>query len=205
MLTFVAANIAPRGDRLGQAFQQMQVSRHDAGAPQPGRPEMHIGLGWHIRKTADGEIIWHNGGTYGFHSFAGFDAKKRTGVVVLHNSGMSIDDIGFHLLDASIALGTAKVPRVQPRKEITVAADVLARYAGVYQLTPAASITVTTDKDILCIQLTGQGRVRVYPESETAFFLKVADAQIEFTRDAAGAVTGLVLHQNGRDITGTRK
>ncbi len=205
MLTFLAANIVPRGDRLGKAFQQMQVPRHDAGAPQPGRPEMRIGLGWHIRKTADGEIVWHNGGTYGFHSFAGFDAKKRIGVVVLHNSGAIIDDIGFHLLDPGIALATTKIPHVQPRKEISLPADVLARYAGVYQLAPAASITVTTDKDILCIQLTGQGRVRAYPESETAFFLKVTDAQIEFTRDAAGAVTALVLHQNGRNITGTRK
>jgi Tfp pilus assembly protein PilF len=31
------------------------------------------------------------------------------------------------------------------------------------------------------------------------FFLKVVDAQIEFVKDASGAVTALVLHQGGRD------
>jgi CubicO group peptidase (beta-lactamase class C family) len=205
MLTFLAANMARRTDRLGTALQQMQVSRHDAGAPQPGRPEMSIGLGWHIRKTADGEVIWHNGGTYGFHSFAGFDKKKHIAVVVLYNSGAIIDDIGFHLLDATIPVADVKAPKYQARTEIAVLPDVLARYAGEYQLAPNAAITVTTDNEILCIQLTGQGRVRAYPESETTFFLKVADAQIEFTKDAGGAVTGLVLHQNGRDVAGKRR
>jgi hypothetical protein len=32
-----------------------------------------------------------------------------------------------------------------------------------------------------------------------------ADAQIEFVRGADGEVTGLVLHQNGRDLPGKRK
>ena len=205
MLTFLAANMAHGTGRLATALQQMQVARHDAGAPQPGRPEMHVGLGWHIRKIADGELIWHNGGTYGFHSIIGFDPKKRTGVVVLHNSGGVIDDIGFHLLDATIPLAAPKPIKPQLRKEVAVAADRLAPYAGRYQLSPLASITVTVDRGIVCIQLTGQSKVRAYPESETAFFLKVVDAQIGFTKDASGAVTGLVLHQNGRDVTGKRE
>lgn len=32
---------------------------------------------------------------------------------------------------------------------------------------------------------------------ENAFFLKAVDAQLTFTRDAGGVVTGLLLHQNG--------
>ncbi len=205
MLTFLAANLARRTDRLGTALQKTQQPRHDAGAPQPGRPEMHVGLGWHIRKIADGEVIWHNGGTYGFHSIIGFDAKKRIAVVILHNSGGIIDDIGFHLLDATIPLSTPK-PATRPmRKEVPVAPAMLAPYAGQYRLSPVAVITVSVDRDILCVQLTGQAKVRAYPESETAFFLKVADAQVEFTKDAAGTVTGLILHQNGRDLAGKRQ
>ena len=45
----------------------------------------------------------------------------------------------------------------------------------------------------------GGDAVRLWPESATSFFVKEADAQIDFTRDASGAVTGIVLHQYGRD------
>ena len=47
-------------------------------------------------------------------------------------------------------------------------------------------------------------KVEIFAESETGFFLKVVDAQITFVRDSTGAVTGLVLHQNGRDTPGRR-
>ena len=47
----------------------------------------------------------------------------------------------------------------------------------------------------LMTQATGQGKVQVFPETETKFFLKVTDAQIEFFKDDKGAVTHLVLHQ----------
>ena len=204
VLAFLAANMAPRGDRLGKAFGTMQAPRHDAGPRQAGGPEMSVGLGWHIRKTADGEIVWHNGGTYGFHAFMGFDRKRHVAVVVLHNSGTVIDDIGFHLIDAAIPLSGAKAGNATSRREVPVPPAALARYAGEYQLGPLA-MTVTTDGGIFRVRLAGQTAVRAYPESETAFFLKVVDAQIEFTTDAGGAVTGVVLHQNGRDVVGKRK
>jgi CubicO group peptidase (beta-lactamase class C family) len=205
MLTFLAASMGRRADRLGAAIEQTQLARHDAGPPQAGKPEMHVGLGWHIRKTSTGEIIWHNGGTYGFHSFIGFDKAKRIAVVVLHNSGAIVDDIGFHLLDATTPLSEVKAATYHARKEVALAPDVLARFAGEYQLAPNAVVTVTSDGDVLCIQLTGQPKIRAYPESETTFFMKTVDAQFEFTRDPGGAVTGILLHQNGRDIPGKRR
>jgi hypothetical protein len=48
-------------------------------------------------------------------------------------------------------------------------------------------------------QATGQGKVEVLAESETKFFLKVGDGQLTFAKDAAGRVTHVVMHQNGRD------
>ena len=71
-------------------------------------------------------------------------------------------------------------------------------------MTPKVMLTVTLEDDRLMAQLTGQGKNQIYPESETAFFLKVVDAQIEFVAEN-GKVTHLVLHQGGRDLRGTRK
>ncbi len=65
---------------------------------------MDIGLAWHILKRNDDEIIWHNGGTGGFRSFAGFSKKSGLGIVVLSNTANSVDDIGVHLLNAKFKL-----------------------------------------------------------------------------------------------------
>jgi len=84
--------------------------------------------------------------------------------------------------------------------EIELAAPVLDRYTGYYKLQGYVVLTVTRDGQQLSSQLTGQQAFPVYPESTTAFFLKVVNAQIDFISDAHGDVTGLVLHQNGRDL-----
>jgi CubicO group peptidase (beta-lactamase class C family) len=55
------------------------------------------GLGWARR----GPAVWHNGGTGGFSSFAGFRPDTATAVVVLTNRAPQPppDQIGFRLLD----------------------------------------------------------------------------------------------------------
>jgi CubicO group peptidase (beta-lactamase class C family) len=45
-------------------------------------------------------MLWHNGGTGGFRSFAGFVKETCTGVVVLSNCSHSVDAIGFRILEA---------------------------------------------------------------------------------------------------------
>ena len=44
----------------------------------------------------------------------------------------------------------------------------------------------------------------IFPESETEFFFTAADAQVTFSRSQAGAVTGLVVHQEGRNRKATK-
>ena len=91
------------------------------------------------------------------------------------------------------------------RKEITLSPQVLRAYVGTYSLAPNVDLKVTLEGDHLMTQLTGQPPVAVFPESETVFFLKVVDAQLEFGKDAAGTVTQVTLHQNGRDLVARRK
>ena len=76
-------------------------------------------------------------------------------------------------------------------------------YVGKYELTPTFALTVTREGDRLITQATGQGKVEIFPESETEFFLKVTDAQITFVKED-GKVTHLILHQNGRDTKAKR-
>ena len=57
----------------------------------------------------------------------------------------------------------------------------------------------------LVSQMTGQGKVPLFAESETLFFPKVVDAEIEFQKGDNGTpATQLTLHQGGRDMVAKR-
>ena len=130
--------------------------------------------------------------------------RGRLGVVVLTNSGgAGADDIGMHLLDPDLPLAPNPVTLPQ-RTAIELSPDVLARYVGRYQLAPDFILDVTARDGAVYVHPTGQPILRLWPESETRFFLKEVDAQIDFVSDARGPVTGLVLHQGGRDMPGSR-
>ena len=164
---------------------------------------MTIGLNWHILAKDSARIIWHNGGTGGYHSFIGFDPARHVGVVVLANSAASIDDIAFHLLDPRIPLAP---PPAAPKTRVEMALDagVLEQYVGDYAVTPAFHVVVTREGSALFAQATDQPRFPLFAESEANFFLKVVDAQVTFVKDASGTVTSLILHQSGQDITGRK-
>lgn len=88
--------------------------------------------------------------------------------------------------------------------EIKLSPEVLAQYAGDFQLAPGFIISITIEGDRIFTQATGQGKVEVYPESETRFFLKVVDAQLDFVKDETGKYNKVILHQGGRDMDGKR-
>ena len=194
MLTFVEANVGLAESPSTEAIALTHGPRREF----PGT-EMAIGLAWLIRKDHDREFVWHNGGTGGYRSFLGFVPESRTGVVVLANSSHSVDDLGFHLLDTRFEL-----PKVSSRTEAEIDPAVFDEYVGRYQLARNVLVTVSREEERLFVQLTGQQRFEVFPESETRFFLRAVEAQVSFGRDDSGAVDHLVVHQNGADQRAVR-
>ncbi|MEE8572659.1 MAG: serine hydrolase [Gemmatimonadota bacterium] len=187
MLTFLSANLGLTQSELLGAMQATHRPRHSAGSPN-----MQIGLGWHVRTGGSREIVWHNGGTGGYRSFAGFVNETQTGVVVLTNTSQRADDIGFRLLDPNLPLREIRVP-------VDIDPDILERYVGRYELVPGYVFDVTAASGQLFAQLTGQPRFPVYPKSETEFYYTVVEARLTFEVDESGEVTALVLHQGGAD------
>jgi len=64
---------------------------------------------------------------------------------------------------------------------------------------------ITLEGGQLVSQATGQDKVPLFAESETKFFPKVMDAEIEFLKDDKGVVTHLMLHQGAVEIKAPRK
>ncbi|MFY9571841.1 MAG: serine hydrolase [Blastocatellia bacterium] len=192
LLKFVAANLDLKRSALQAAMQKTHQPQHETGAAG-----LEVGLGWHILKRYEAEIVWHNGGTGGYHSYVGFDKQKRKGVVVLSNSTNDIDDIGRHLLESQYPL--AKIEAPKERKALKLDQKVFDAYVGEYQLAPAFTIKIGREDDRFFGQATGQQQFEIFAETETEFFFRDVDAQITFVKDDKGQVTHLVLHQNKVD------
>jgi CubicO group peptidase (beta-lactamase class C family) len=100
-----------------------------------------------------------------------------------------------------------KAPRISDavleRKAITLRPEILAAYAGPYTA-GANPVTVTVKEDHLTMKV-GPQEFELFSDSETTFFLKSIDAQVEFLKGANGTVTGLVSHLGPQDIQATRQ
>jgi CubicO group peptidase (beta-lactamase class C family) len=167
----------------------------------PFREDYAFGLG--VSATNGHKMISHNGGIQGFNTSLAYYPDDKLVVAVLANlNGPFADQLAAQL--GKVAHGE-KVTLTSERKEIKVSPKILATYLGNYELAPSFSITVTLEGDQLMAQATNQRKNPLFAESETLFFLKVVDAQVEFVKNDKGEVTALILHQNGNDTKGVRK
>lgn len=135
-------------------------------------PNSCIGRGWHTNY----DVVWHNGGTIGFSTFIGFDAKRKRGVVILTNSRDSWStETGMFLLDNPNYKG-------QPVVDESLANDsaYLESFVGLYVLNSTSSnSSVLFSNDQVRIQVLGKrlllgdpgdlSFVRLYPESRNVF------------------------------------
>jgi CubicO group peptidase (beta-lactamase class C family) len=161
-------------------------------------------FGLQVRTVSGRKVIDHGGGIEGFNTLLAYYPDDKLTVAVLGNlNGAAPQDIGTKL--AAVAHGENVVLQTE-RREIMLVPKVLARYVGAYRMAPpGGNMLITLEGNQLSGQLTNQLPLPIFPESETRFFLKAVDAQIEFSgSDAQGKATQLTLHQNGREVIGTR-
>ena len=189
LLDFLAANMGLR-EPLAAVLAATHVRQASTDNASLG-----IGLGWFILNAAGNLIIWHDGGTGGYRTFAGFDPNRQLGVVVLGNSANEVSDIGLHIFD-----GVFPLAPLQPLPEVVeLDPAVLDAYVGKYELVPDFIFTVTREGEGLFVEITGQAKYEVFPLSESRVFYTVVEAQITFVKDETGQVTHLTLHQGGVD------
>jgi CubicO group peptidase (beta-lactamase class C family) len=167
----------------------------------PFKSDYAFGLA--VLKENGHKLIEHGGGIEGFNTEVSYYPDEKVVVIVLGNlNGTAPGDIAKKL--GAVALGE-KVVLPGERKEVAVAPKILAEYAGTYQMTPTFQLVMTVEGDRLMTQATNQPKFQLFAESESKFFLKVVDAQVEFIRNEKGDATHLMLHQGGQDMKAVRK
>jgi CubicO group peptidase (beta-lactamase class C family) len=122
------------------------------------------------------------------------DTQGRATELLMHQGG--ITQRGRRFSDTIIEHQAISLPRTT-----------LETYVGTYEIPNRAGrgLTVTLEGDQLMGQPTGGPKMALFAEAEGKFFFKAAALQVEFVKDAAGAVTHVLLRAGGRDIQAIRK
>ena len=82
----------------------------------------------------------------------------------------------------------------RPRIAVQVPPEPLARYAGLYQMSPSSELAVTLENERLFGQATRQRRFKMFPESVSEFFATVAAIQFSFLTGEDGEVDRVIVH-----------
>ncbi|MGH8102806.1 MAG: serine hydrolase [Chthoniobacterales bacterium] len=184
----LAATIGLHSSPLAAAIKLTLETRRPTGGSE------EQALGWSVVGKGDDEIIYRDGGTYGFASSVAFDPKQRIGVVVLSNQNGSIDDIARHLLRPNTPL---KIAAKTSHTEITIDPSALDRYVGRYEVTGEGIFTVARKDNFLTLESPadwGLPTLRIRPETERDFFAAELPLRVSFQSDAEDHITGLFIY-----------
>jgi CubicO group peptidase (beta-lactamase class C family) len=194
LLTFLDMCMGNKQTPLAAAMTMTLGERRPTSEKGP-----QVGSGWFISTRHRDEIAWKDGGTGGYASYIGFSTKTRRASILLSNAADWTANLmtGMHLVNAAY-------PLPQLRRQVSVDPQLLASYAGRYELTPNFALTVRASGAHLYVQATGQAEYEAFAESDRDFFYRVVDAQITFDPPDDGMVRSLILHQNGKDRPGRR-
>src|SRR5579863_5657680 len=91
----------------------------------------------------------------------------------------------------------------QQRVAVDVPVDVLQSYVGTYAWRDRG-LTVSLDNGHLVAQAPGQANAPLFAESETKFFFRASDVEVEFMKDPKGKVIRAVIYQDGEVIKASR-
>jgi len=157
-----------------------------------------IGISWKLGKRGRYQIISHAGRDTGYRSFIMLVPEKSLGIVAATNYDRTPIE---NIMDAAltISLGEKFTPPNE-RKAISLDSAILRQYVGVYEITPEVMLTITLEDGRLLTQAGGQPKTEIFPQSETTFFLKVADVRMIFDKNDKGEVFQLIIRQGTSDM-----
>jgi CubicO group peptidase (beta-lactamase class C family) len=145
----------------------------------------------------------HSGEMDGFSSDMVYFPEDRLVVIVLNNLGGETKSIAAKL--AAVVHGE-KIILPSERREISVPPTLLRKYTGTYRdMIPGYDIAITLEAGHLVAQITDSDKHPLVAESDSAFFDKQSEAELEFLQNEKGEYTVVLYTQAGHKMKGLRK
>jgi hypothetical protein len=160
--------------------------RRRGGTPSPVFSRAEQALGWYVIGRDAEEIVVHDGAGPSCAASIAYDARTRTGVVVLSNTGIMVQDISRHLL-------WRDSPLARPRTEVTLDRAVLDRYVGQYRAATSPTFVVLRKGDRLFIRIPYMATLPLRAENEHDFYVPELQFEFVFDWDADGRVDEMLF------------
>jgi hypothetical protein len=130
--------------------------------------------------------------------------EERVCIVLLNNFENAAPFLPRIRHDLAAILFNEKYELPSEAVAVRVDAKIYDAYVGEYNFGQNRAISITKEGDKLFAQRGGAPKSEMFAESETKFFLKVADIKLVFLRDEAGNVSELILYANGQEFRGSK-
>ncbi len=170
-------------------------------------PEIdNVALGWLVDGKGDSARFSFAGSNVGYKSRMVSYMNSRRGVVVMTNGENGAELTTEILRSVAAEYGW---PDFHPRERVIVKIDprIYDSYVGEYEIAPGFILFVTREGDKLFSRAmpiptppsaTDQPKSEMFPESETTFFVKDADATFTFVRNAQAQVVQVNIQRTTR-------
>lgn len=157
------------------------------------------GYGFVVEGKGDDILFNLRGKTHGYACFMAVYPAKGQGAVIMTNS-----DNGFFLIQEimaglSEAYGWAHY-RPEEKSVLRLDPGAYGEFVGTYEVNPGYRLEVTHEDYYLVIKPTGQAATKFYAEGQSLFYATDPYVRIQFLRNKAGDVEGLVLWQQDFEL-----
>lgn len=152
------------------------------------------GINWLQAPLSTGTVQWHDGGTGGFASFAGFDRARNRGVILLSDTAIpDVVELGLHLFDESIAPG-------KPRRLAKPPYALLDALVGDYVIDAGPALKLRRQGRSLSAQVEGQPRLALAYDNTGDFFATEVDVVVRPQQELDGGYQLELYHIGGKQI-----
>ena len=170
-------------------------------------PEIdNVGLGWMVDGKDDSARFSFGGSNVGYKSRMLAYMNSGRGVVVMTNGENGVELIAEIMRSVAAEYGW---PDFHPRERVIAKVDpaIYDAYAGEYEIAPGFILFVSRDGDKLFSRalpvptpqsMINQPKSEMFPESDTTFFVKDADAKFTFVRNDKGQVVQVNIQRTTR-------
>lgn len=163
-----------------------------------------VGYGWFINRASKRLVVTQSGLNSGFAAHFLRYPEEKACIVLLSNFENTAQHLGRIGHDLTAILFGEKYELPRERVAVKVDTKLYDAYVGEYEFGANRIMTITKEGERLFAQRGGAPRSEILPESETKFFLTMADVQFVFLKDGAGKVSGMILYANGQEMKGNK-
>jgi CubicO group peptidase (beta-lactamase class C family) len=160
---------------------------------------LNYAFGLEVRDHKGLTTVSHGGGSLGYNAFILRFPERKFSVICLANYPTNTGQLCYRLADLYLNLPQEKTEAAHEPDPPVADVDpaVYARYEGVYRMHDQITFIISASDKRLFLQQIGAPPVELCPKSATVYLVKEVNLEVSFSTNESGAVSELVLRQNG--------